>query len=411
MDNLSTDIVKGLLNSSDNAIWNSTKRHIENTGKSLGWSKEQISGSIGENYNALIKIKYQATDAIKAQLTPEQLQNPEQDTVKAYLTGKQTPPNIDLASFDTTDTSNNQGMKNMRQYLVPLNLQESKFSKVSSLVIQNFKEVAKNPLSAFYFAKERQARNIAVMSGKSTLAEANNNLQNAKDQNPVKIAANILSGNTERQDRAANGIKGFLNNFLSGEGVAAKLLPAVAGFAGGKIGGFGNVTSVVIALISALIVPMIIRAFNGKSETVTIAEGLNNNRENVKEQSAQEQKSGRAREQTIRQNPELNQNKEIERPSNHNTMAKPMNEKAMMAHIQEKGICSLRATMGEKNPAFLNFVEKHNLGQALKQEELNLFNGKTEAVVLTSQALGKAKVEHTSACNITDNIKTGVSLG
>lgn len=453
MDNLSKSIVRGLLKTPDKSIWDFTQNQMEKAGKTQGWSKEQIIDRTKESYNELVKMKYQATDTIKANLntnqqtvltmsdieirqlatdeidtqladkgyTASELKQAkkdlcqqlitERDNAKAYLSGAKIQPGTDMAALDHTDTSGSRGMKEIRPSLVTMNREQGKLTMASSLVVQNIKETFKNPLSAFYFSKERHQRNMAVILGESTLQEANRDMQSAKDQSPIKIASNILSGNTERQDRGVNGLKGIFSNFLSGDGVGSKLIPAIAGFVGGKAGGFGNVTSAVIALVASLVLPMIIRAFNGKSGNETVTEGLANNKDETKEIKELSQKLGRTQDQSIQRNAGLSNNQEIERPVNHNTEVRPLDEKAMMSHVQEKGLCSLRTAMGEKNTAFMAFVEKNNLMQALKQEEINLFNGKPEAVSLTTQALNQSNTKNLPVPVNTESMKTGISLG
>lgn len=454
MDPKSYHIVKTLLQLPDKGIWDFAKKHTEAFAKGQNWSQEQTKKTVGQNYNSLIKIKYQAADAIREKLTPEQqtlqtlsdaeirevaasqahkqfagqgytdveIKNAENnlyqqmidERTKAvdYLSGKVSHPDIDLATFDTTDLKRGQGMSEMRKYIMPLDLGKEKtneniLSKATGLTVQNMKETFKNPLNAIWNYDERHQRNMEVLSGK-TLDDANINMQDRKDRKPLNILANFLSGNPEKQDRSIKGAKSMFSNLLSGTGIGSKMLPALAGFAGTKIAGFGSVTSIFVAIIASLIVPMIMRAFSGKKTEIEQNQGVS---ENQQEKQAEDttQKGERTRQQTLQKDQALNQAQEIERPSNAQQPANDLNNKQMQAYIQQNGLCALRTQMGADNPRFVEFVRNNHLETALKAEEVGKFNGKSDVITATGQALTRINLPIVPETGNT--LKTGMGIG
>lgn len=452
MDNNSNQIVKVLLNLSPKSIWSIAQKHTHTYGDKLHWSSLQSQNATAKNYNTLMSIKYKAENAIKEQLTPDQrilldlsekdihqlaaseIQKQsssnsisaeelkfkedslyqylidEQKNAKDLMKGNKPCPGVDLAGFDTTDLKNGLGLEEMRNKILPytpINNNKQSVTRSLFLMSQNAKEYIKNPFSAFMYKNERESRNQAYLSGKS-FEEANLQMQQKKDQNPLKIISNFFSGDKNRQDRAIEGTKGFLGNFMSGEGAGAKLIPALGGFAATKFAGLGNVTSIVVALLAAIIVPMIMRAFNGsKKETIPEQETSKDNAMNEDNTLKKEQE--RSRKHVLQQNQELKEDREISRPSNNlNNPTVVLDEKSMMAHAQENGLCSLRKTMGADNPHFKEFIKQNGLESTLKEEELKLFNGTSGPIAKSTQVLNKQTDMITG--NIADNIKNGVSI-
>lgn len=258
--------------------------------------------------------------------------------------------------------------------------QENVFSRVVSLTGQILKENFKSPIGSLWYGAERNRRNMEVLSGSKTLEEANHDMQVKKDRSPLKILTNFLSGNPARQDRAIESVKGLFGNFLSGKGAGAQLIPAIAGLAGSKLGGFGNVTSIVIAALAALVVPMIMRAIQGSKPKEIPANGMADAQNELKKPQSAEQKQQRTREQSVSKKQEVSQGaenkQELERPTQKlNVSAIAMNEKQMMGYVREKGIVSLRNVLGASNPSFISFIKHNGLETALKNEEMGVFNG------------------------------------
>lgn len=454
MDPKSYHIVKTLLQLPDKGIWDFAKKHTEAFAKGQNWSQEQTKKTIEQNYNSLVKIKYQAADAIREKLTPEQqtLQNlsdaeirevaasqahnqfegqgytdaefknaesnlyqqmiDERTKAADFLSGKVSHPDINLATFDTTDLKRGQGMSEMRKHIMPLDLGKEKaneniFSKATGLTVQNMKETIKNPLNAIWNYDERHQRNMEVVSGK-TLDEANLNMQDRKDRKPLNILANFLSGNPEKQDRSIKGAKSMFGNLLSGTGAGSKILPALAGFAGTKIAGFGSVTSILVAILASIIVPMIMRAFSGKKTEMEPNQGAPENQEEKQTEDAT-QKAGRTREQTLQKDQALNQAQEIERPSNAQQPTNELNNKQMQTYIQQNGLCALRTQLGADNPRFTEFVRNNHLETALKAEEVGKFNGKSDAIAATAQAL--TRINSPIVPDTSNTLKTGMGIG
>lgn len=450
MDTKSYHIVKTLLQLTEKNIWDFAVKQTETLGKSHNWSQDQIQKATGQNYNDLVRIKYQATDAIREKLTPEQrvLQTLTEKEVREVasseaqkqlagqsytdielkktennlyqqlmdertkavnlLSGKVAHPDINLATFDTTDIKNEQKINEMREQITPLDLGkggENILTKTVGLTTQNIKETIKDPLGAIWNSDERRERNIQVISGK-TLEEANFDMQERKDRKPLNILTNFLSGNPDKQDRALKGIKSMFNNLLSGTGNGSKILPALAGFTGTKMAGFGSVTSIVVAVIAALVVPMIMRAFNGNKAEIETAQTSPENKEEKQTENTL-QKMDRTRQQTLQKSQTHNQSLEIERPSNIQQSGKELSNKEMQVYIQQNGLCALRTQMGANNPRFMEYVRNNQLESTLKAEEMGKFNGKSDAIAATSQTI--ARTNTPVAPEISNTVKAGIS--